>query len=154
MYSSRAESSSLLAQAGALCARLITGKFRLVARVVEALAEATGVQPRIHIEAERAPEAWLVAPGSTERVAEQSLARAREIGLNVHMLPAWYDVDDIDGLRRLQTELRDCEARTQPQNLAAPHHAVHAAKLMNEFVRDRDFGRLGARALEIDEMRA
>jgi hypothetical protein len=83
---------------------------------------------------------------STERVAEQSLARAREIGLDVHMLPAWYDVDDIDGLRRLQAELRDCEAKTPPQNLAAPHHAVHAAKLMNELARDRDFGRLGARA--------
>jgi glycosyltransferase A (GT-A) superfamily protein (DUF2064 family) len=91
---------------------------------------------------------------STERVAEQSLARAREIGLDVHMLPAWYDVDDIDGLRRLQAELRDCEAKTPPQNLAAPHHAVHAAKLMNELARDRDFGRLGARALEIDEIRA
>ena len=91
---------------------------------------------------------------STERVAEQSLARAREIGLDVHMLPAWYDVDDIDGLRRLQAELHDCEAKTPPQNLAAPHHAVHAAKLMNELARDRDFGRLGARALEIDEIRA
>jgi hypothetical protein len=91
---------------------------------------------------------------STERVAEQSLARAREIGLDVHMLPAWYDVDDIDGLRRLQAELRDCEAKTPPQNLAAPHHAVHAAKLMNELARDRDFGRLAARALEIDEIRA
>jgi uncharacterized protein len=91
---------------------------------------------------------------STERVAEQSLARAREIGLDVHMLPAWYDVDDIDGLSRLQAELRDCEAKTPPPNLAAPHHAVHAAKLMNELAHDRDFGRLGARAFEIDEIRA
>jgi hypothetical protein len=31
---------------------------------------------------------------------------------------------------------------------------VHAAKLMNELARDRDFGRLAARALEIDEIRA
>ena len=91
---------------------------------------------------------------STERVAEQSLARAREIGLDVHMLPAWYDVDDIDGLRRLQAELRDCAAKAAPQDLAAPHRAVHAAKLMNELARDRDFGRLGARAFEIDEIRA
>ena len=91
---------------------------------------------------------------STDRVAEQSLARAGEIGLDVHMLPAWYDVDDIDGLRRLQAELRDRESKTASQNLAAPHHAVHAAKLMNELARDRDFGRLGARALEIDEIRA
>jgi rSAM/selenodomain-associated transferase 1 len=42
---------------------------------------------------------------STERVAEQTLARAREIGPDVHMLPAWYDVDDVDALRRLRAEL-------------------------------------------------
>jgi rSAM/selenodomain-associated transferase 1 len=89
---------------------------------------------------------------STERVAEQSLARAREIGLDVHMLPAWYDVDDIDGLRRLQAELR--ETKTPPQNSAVPHRAVHAAKLMKELARDRDFGRPGAHAREIDEIRA
>jgi rSAM/selenodomain-associated transferase 1 len=91
---------------------------------------------------------------STARVAAQSLARAREIGLDVHMLPAWYDVDDIDGLRRLQIELRESDSKTPPQNLPAPHYAVQTAKLMNEFMRDRDFGRLGARALEIGEMRA
>jgi hypothetical protein len=31
---------------------------------------------------------------------------------------------------------------------------VHAAKLMNELTRARDFGRLGARAFETDEIRA
>jgi len=91
---------------------------------------------------------------STERVAEQTLTRAREIDLDVHMLPAWYDVDDIDGLHRLQAELRDCAAKAAPQDLVAPHRAVHAAKLMNELARDRDFGRLGARAFETDEIRA
>ena len=91
---------------------------------------------------------------STERVAEQTLARAREIGLDVHMLPAWYDVDDIDGLRRLQAELRDCAAKAPPQDLAVPHYAVQTAKLMNELARDRDFGRLDARTFETDEIRA
>ena len=43
---------------------------------------------------------------STERVAQQTLERAREIELDVHMLPVWYDVDDVDGLRRLGRELR------------------------------------------------
>ena len=43
---------------------------------------------------------------STERVAEQTLERAREIKLEIHMLPVWYDVDDADGLRRLSVELR------------------------------------------------
>jgi rSAM/selenodomain-associated transferase 1 len=91
---------------------------------------------------------------STERVAEQSLARAREIGLDVHMLPAWYDVDDIDGLRRLEAELRDGATKTPPENLAAPHRAMHTAELMNELARVRDFGRLDARAFETDEIRA
>lgn len=42
---------------------------------------------------------------STERVAEQTLERAREIGLAVELLPTWYDVDDRATLRRLCDEL-------------------------------------------------
>lgn len=42
---------------------------------------------------------------STERVAQQTLARAAEIGLPVHLLPSWYDVDDADGLRLLSREV-------------------------------------------------
>lgn len=42
---------------------------------------------------------------STERVAEQTLQRAREVGLPVHILPEWYDVDDAETLRRLQDDL-------------------------------------------------
>jgi len=42
---------------------------------------------------------------STERVAAQTLARAREIGVPVHQLPSWYDVDDLTALRLLVGEL-------------------------------------------------
>lgn len=42
---------------------------------------------------------------STERVAEQTLARAREIDLPVEILPTWYDVDDAASLRILHGEL-------------------------------------------------
>ncbi len=42
---------------------------------------------------------------STERVFAQTLERAREIGLNVHLLPKFYDVDDPAMLRRLCDEL-------------------------------------------------
>ena len=42
---------------------------------------------------------------STERVATQTLARAKELCLPVHHLPSWYDVDDADALRMLVTEL-------------------------------------------------
>ena len=42
---------------------------------------------------------------STERVAAQTLARARELDLPVHQLPSWYDVDDLTALRVLVGEL-------------------------------------------------
>jgi rSAM/selenodomain-associated transferase 1 len=44
---------------------------------------------------------------STERVAAQTLARAEELGLAVHQLPSWYDVDDPATLRTLMGELID-----------------------------------------------
>ena len=42
---------------------------------------------------------------STDQVAGQTLARAAEIGLAVHLLPAWYDVDDAQSLSVLYGEL-------------------------------------------------
>lgn len=42
---------------------------------------------------------------STDRVFPQTLERAHEIGLDVHQLPVWYDVDDVAALRVLQREL-------------------------------------------------
>ncbi len=42
---------------------------------------------------------------STERVLEQTLERAREIGLATELLPTWYDVDDGATLERLRQEL-------------------------------------------------
>jgi rSAM/selenodomain-associated transferase 1 len=42
---------------------------------------------------------------STSRVAEQTLARAQEINLPVHVLPIWYDVDDAESLCALCGEL-------------------------------------------------
>jgi rSAM/selenodomain-associated transferase 1 len=42
---------------------------------------------------------------STEHVARQTLERAAEVGLPVHVLPTWYDVDDVKTLKMLQAEL-------------------------------------------------
>jgi hypothetical protein len=42
---------------------------------------------------------------STERVLEQTLERAREIGITTELLPNWYDVDNAATLERLQGEL-------------------------------------------------
>ena len=79
---------------------------------------------------------------STERVAEQTRERADEIGLEVHTLPVWYDVDDIDGLQRLHAELSGgadvAEPRLTPH---APHYAFQTARLMAELSRHHDFGR-------------
>jgi uncharacterized protein len=42
---------------------------------------------------------------STEHVARQTQDRAAELGLPLHVLPRWYDVDDVRALRMLQAEL-------------------------------------------------
>lgn len=44
---------------------------------------------------------------STERVLTQTLARAAEIGLEVELLPSWYDVDEPPLFQRLCRELAD-----------------------------------------------
>jgi rSAM/selenodomain-associated transferase 1 len=49
---------------------------------------------------------------SSEHVAAQTRARAREIGLELVELPAWYDVDDAEALDRLIEELGGDEDRT------------------------------------------
>ena len=80
---------------------------------------------------------------STERVAEQTRERAREIGLDMHVLPEWYDVDDVGRLRRLHAELRRTRA-DEPRPACrhvAPHHARHTAALLNRLWPDGDFSR-------------
>ena len=44
---------------------------------------------------------------STERVYQQTVARAEEIGLTVEKLPTYFDIDDRAGLRRLCGDLLD-----------------------------------------------
>jgi glycosyltransferase A (GT-A) superfamily protein (DUF2064 family) len=91
---------------------------------------------------------------STERVAEQTMARAREIDLDVHRLPAWYDVDDVDALKRLDAELCGKDTETRRHVSQQPRFAAHTAKLMRHLTRDRDFTRVGARAFATDQIHA
>jgi rSAM/selenodomain-associated transferase 1 len=42
---------------------------------------------------------------STERVLSQTIARARELSLDVSLLPEWFDVDNIEDLQRLWREV-------------------------------------------------
>jgi len=91
---------------------------------------------------------------STERVAEQTRARAREIDLDVHLLPVWYDVDDIESLRRLHAEL--CRPAPSCRRLDAPqpHDARHTAALMNRLWRDGDFTRRVEGFMQVERVSA
>lgn len=91
---------------------------------------------------------------STERVAEQTLERAREINLKVHHLPAWYDVDDVDSLHRLHAELFGEDMDGRRLNVHPPHYAIQTAKLMHKLWRDHDFDRRADRVMHVDEVRA
>jgi hypothetical protein len=78
---------------------------------------------------------------STERVALQTLDRANEIGLDVHYLPAWYDVDDSQSLRQLHVEL--FEGGSLDPRLT-PFAAPNSAYLMRELMATADLrARLG-----------
>jgi uncharacterized protein len=75
---------------------------------------------------------------STEHVAEQTLERAREIGLDVHILPAWYDVDDLESLRMLHEEI--CGRRALPR-AHTPALALHTTALIDRLCRESDFAK-------------
>ncbi|MEP9355392.1 TIGR04282 family arsenosugar biosynthesis glycosyltransferase [Xanthobacter sp. KR7-65] len=79
---------------------------------------------------------------STERVCRQTLARAAEIGLDVHLLPPWYDVDDASALRLLHGELfEDLPFGTSGLPRGA---ARHTERLMRRLLATQDLAeRLG-----------
>lgn len=72
---------------------------------------------------------------STESVARQTLDRAREIGLDVHRLPVWYDVDDWHALRQLHAELFEgCSLNSA----LTPFRAPHTGALMGDLLATTD----------------
>jgi uncharacterized protein len=82
---------------------------------------------------------------STERVAEQTRARASEIGLDVDVLPLWYDVDDVEDLRLLHAQL--CGDNGAPTGgRLRPHQARYSKALLQSLWPDGDFGRIQRRA--------
>jgi uncharacterized protein len=72
---------------------------------------------------------------STEQVARATLERAAEIGLRVHVLPPWYDVDDADSLTTLRSEV--CEDAAFSASLA-PHRAIYSARLLRTLLAGAD----------------
>jgi hypothetical protein len=71
-------------------------------------------------------------------VAAQTLERAAEIGVEVHVLPPWYDVDDIASLRMLRSELREGHAFSAG---LTPHRAVNSTLLLDTLMEDADLAR-------------
>ncbi|HTO11273.1 MAG TPA: TIGR04282 family arsenosugar biosynthesis glycosyltransferase [Candidatus Binatia bacterium] len=55
-------------------------------------------------------------PWSTSETRAATLARARDLGLGVRLLPPWFDVDTPDDLRRLRAGVAGCD--TAPRTAA------------------------------------
>ena len=55
-------------------------------------------------------------------MAQQTLERAAELDLPVHMLPTWYDVDDLAGLKMLRAELFEGQSFAPDLCPAQPRH--------------------------------
>jgi len=72
---------------------------------------------------------------STEHVARQTLERAADLGLPVHVLPEWYDVDDVAALKILQGELFD--GRSFAEHLR-PNEPRHTRALMQSLLARTD----------------
>ena len=73
---------------------------------------------------------------STESVMEQTSERAQEAALEVHLLAAWYDVDDSTALRRLCRELFTDNGST-PDAYPAPATRKYLEELLKQKGRDR-----------------
>jgi hypothetical protein len=74
---------------------------------------------------------------STPQVFTQTVERAHEIGLEPVVLPVWYDVDDIESLRRLHRELRD---ERVPGSYPAPHTAAFLRGLFGDGMTGSSWG--------------
>jgi len=70
---------------------------------------------------------------STPIVFAQTIERARELGLEPVVLPAWYDVDDVASLHRLYAELLGEAAKSPPREI---YPARHTAALLRDLFRD------------------
>jgi uncharacterized protein len=68
---------------------------------------------------------------STSRVLEQTIRQAERAGLEIEILPTWYDVDDESGLLRLCAELFGEEI--DPRR----YFARHTEMFLNELIENR-----------------
>ncbi len=71
-------------------------------------------------------------PWSTPDVYRLTLDRAREIGLPVVAVPAWYDVDDAASFQMLEAELAGCRPVFAAENICGSE-----AQATRQFMRQR-----------------
>jgi rSAM/selenodomain-associated transferase 1 len=79
---------------------------------------------------------------SSSAVFHQTMERVAKLRLEVQLLPAWYDVDDLESLRWLCDELFAGNGRHNPENLAA-HHAPHTRNYLRSLIETRGRHKLG-----------
>jgi len=70
------------------------------------------------------------------------MERARELRLDLQLLPPWYDVDDLESLRWLSDELFGPKGRRTPANLT-PYYAPHTRAYLRSLIDKRGARRLG-----------
>ena len=74
---------------------------------------------------------------STDRVLEQTLERAGQANLTVHLLATWYDVDDRETLQRLCRELFGSNG-----NVGTGHPAPATRQLLSQLLQGEDRSRI------------
>lgn len=87
-------------------------------------------------------------PWSTDAVFDETIERARELGLEMELLPPWYDVDDAKSLGWLCGELFGGNGRHNPENLA-PYSAPHTRKYLGSLIEKRGLQALGGPAVGV-----
>lgn len=71
---------------------------------------------------------------STDRVLEQTIERAEEIGVEVTMLPSWYDVDDRLTLTRLCDELFLSADAGDGRSGLTGYEAAHTRRYLSQLI--------------------
>lgn len=79
---------------------------------------------------------------SSSVVFQETMERARELRLDLQLLPPWYDVDDLESLRWLSDELFGPKGRRTPANLT-PYYAPHTRAYLRSLIDKRGARRLG-----------
>jgi rSAM/selenodomain-associated transferase 1 len=79
---------------------------------------------------------------STSRVLMQTIERAAEIGLEVQLLPAWYDVDNAESLAQLCDELFTLSNQLNERDGLVGYAAPYTRSYLSQLIKKKDRERL------------